>query len=247
MSTTTVSPSTTPLDTPSTNRTSPVRRFFGVVCRPRSYRSISYLLLGLPLGTIWFAVLVSGLSVAVSMLIVALLGIPMLLAIWYVTRWFANLERSTANVLLGQHLAPAPMAAPDHGNLWARLRTMTSERDRWHELGYLLLRFPVGIATFTAAVTALSTPVLVAYAPFVARYGDDHPFGDWSQSSRIEDVASSSPWSWFLVPLGFVMLFASFHLMNLLARACGRWTAGWLGDRAGEPASRPQFGGGGIT
>ena len=62
-----------------------------------------------PLGTIWFAVLISGLSVGVSMLVVALLGIPMLWAMWYVVRWFANVERITANALLGQHLALAPM------------------------------------------------------------------------------------------------------------------------------------------
>ena len=45
----------------------------------------------------------------------------------------------------------------------------------------------------------------------------------------MEDVASSSPWSWFLVPLGLAMLIVSFHLMNTLARACGRWTTAWLG------------------
>jgi hypothetical protein len=25
------------------------------------------------------------------------------------------------------------------------------------------------------------------------------------------------------------MLFAAFHLLNALAKACGRWTAAWLG------------------
>ena len=55
---------------------------------------------------------------------------------------------------------------------------MTSDRSRWRELGYLVLRFPVGVATFTAAVTALTAPVMVAYAPFQARRVD-HPFGDW--------------------------------------------------------------------
>jgi hypothetical protein len=207
-----------------------MRRFFGVVARPQSYRNIGYLLLGLPLGTIWFAVLVSGLSVGISALVVALLGIPILLGIWYASRAFANVERRTANVLLGEHLASAPMPSRARGNLWVRLRSMTRERDRWRELGYLLLRFPVGIATFTAATTALAVPGLVAYAPFTARFGGDEPFGNWSGGSRLEDVASSSPWSWFLVPLGLVMLIASFHLINVMAKACGRWTRVWLGD-----------------
>lgn len=224
---TTVSRPTNASHTQPGDRRSPLRRFFGVVAEPNSYRNLGYLLVGLPLGTIWFSVLVSGISVGVSMLVVALLGIPMLLGLWYVTRAFANVERRVANVLLDQDLPSAPFAAPERGNLWVRLRAMTRDRDRWRELGYLMLRFPAGIATATAAVTALTTPVMVAYAPIHIRY-DDHPFGDWALSTRMEEVASSS-WSWLLVPLGLVMLFGSFHLLNAIARACGRWTTAWLG------------------
>jgi hypothetical protein len=225
MSTATLSPQKT--HTQPANRTSPLRRFFGVVAHPQSYRNIGYLLLGLPLGTIWFSVLISGWSVAVTMFVVALLGIPLLMGVWYMTRWFANVERSVVNALLGSHLARSPMAAPTQGNVSVRLRSMTRDRSRRRELGFLLLRFPVGVATFTAAVTALATPGFVVYAPFLARYGDDQSFGDWSLSSTIEH-ASRSPWSWFLVPLGLVMLVTSFHLMNSMANACRRWATKWL-------------------
>jgi hypothetical protein len=210
-----------------------VRRCFGVVARPQSYRNIGYLLLGLPLGTAWFAVIVTGVSVAVSLLVVALIGLPLMLGLGYVTRAFANVERTTANVLLGEHLSLAPMTTGDHGNLWVRLRSMASDRARRRELAYLLLRFPAGVATFTAAVTALFAPAMVAYAPFAVRYDDDHSFGDWALSSTMEDVASSSPWSWLLVPLGAAMLFGSFHLLNALASACGRWASASLRADAG--------------
>ncbi|HEY7627115.1 MAG TPA: sensor domain-containing protein [Ilumatobacteraceae bacterium] len=173
------------------------------------------------------------LSVGISMLTVALLGIPILLGVWYATRAFANIERATANVLLDQHLTPEPLNSNEPGNLWVRLRAMTRDRDRQRELGFLMLRFPAGIATFTAATTALATPFLVAYAPFVARFGGDHPFGDWAMSSRLEDIANSS-WSWFLIPLGVILLFVSFHAMNALAKACGRWTATSLGPNRAD-------------
>ena len=209
-------------------------RVITVVARPDSYRNILYLLLGLPLGTLWFSVLVSGVSVAVSLLVVALLGIPMLWGLWYVTRSLANVERRVAHALLHLELPPAPMHAPHRGNVWLRLRTMTRDRDRWRELGFLLLRFPMGIATFTATVAVLATPVLVALAPIEARR-DEHPFGDWALSSTMEQVASS-PWSWFLVPLGAMMLLGSLHLVNLMARVSARSTASWLGrdQRAGK-------------
>ena len=208
-----------------TERAAPLRRFFGVIARPDSYRNIAYLLVGLPLGTLWFTVLVTGVSVGVSMLVVALLGIPLLVGLCYVTRASANVERSVANKLLGQHLTPSPMNSP-RGNLWVQLRSMSRDKDRWREVGFLTLRFPIGLATFTAAVTALATPFMVAYAPIVAR-NEDHPFGDWALSSRMEDIATS-PWAWSLVPLGVVLLFVSFHVMNAVAKACGRMTAHWL-------------------
>ena len=47
----------------------------------------------------------------------------------------------------------------------------------------------------------------------------------------MEAIASSS-WAWFLVPVGLGLVFASFHLLNGLARACGRWTTSWLGGSA---------------
>jgi len=206
----------------------PLRRFFTVVIDPQSYRNISYLLLGLLLGTVWFTVLVSGAATGMSLLVVALLGIPILLGLWYVTRLFANVERSTANALLGQHLPHLPVATNERGNLWVRLRAMTGDRARWREVGYLMLRFPVGIATFTIATAALATPALVAYAPIAARSGDAEPFGDWALSSTMQDVASSS-WAWLLVPLGALLLIGSFHLLNAVAKGCGRWTAAWLG------------------
>ena len=211
-------------------RPSPWRRFFGVVTRAQSYRNIGYLLLGLVLGTVWFSVLVTALSVSAGLLVVALLGVPLLVATWYAIRAFANVERRVTAVLLDRYLPTAPVASGLRGNVWVRLKAMSRERRRWRELGYLILRFPVGVATFTIAVVALAVPGLVAYAPISARYVDGS-FGDWFWSDELERFASSSPWTWTLVPLGLIMLVVAFHVLDALARSCGRWTAAWLGER----------------
>ena len=216
------SPATTVVQGPSH-----VRRFFGVVARPQTYRNVAYLLLGLPLGTLWFSILVTVASVSVSMLVVALLGIPMLIGMWYGVRAFANVERGVAGALLTEHVAPAPIASGVRGNVWVRLREMSRDRDRWRELGYLMLRFPAGIATFTLAVIALTVPVMVAYTPIYARFVDDS-FGDWFWSSELENFATDSPLSWTLIPVGLTLLFAACHALNGLAHLCGRWTTAWL-------------------
>ena len=202
-----------------------MRRFFGVVGRAQSYRNIGYLLVGLVLATAWLTLLVTALSVSLSLVVVALLGIPLLLGTWYAVRAFANLERGLANVLLGQHLRPAPMASRHRGNVWARLVAMSRERSRWRELAYLFVRIPVGIATFAVAMVALAVPFAVIWAPIEARRVDD--FGNWSRSTELHDVLSS-PWSWGLIPLGLGLLVISIHLLNGLAARCGRWSAEWL-------------------
>lgn len=142
-------------------------------------------------------------------------------------RAFANVERSVATVLLDANLPSAPMASGHRGNLWVRVKAISRERARWREIGYLLLRFPVGVATFAVAVTAVATPAVVAYAPIHARYVDDS-FGDWFWSTELENFAARSPWSWFLVPLGLISLIGALHLLNALAGSCRRWTAAWL-------------------
>ncbi len=208
------------------------RNFFGILARADSYQAIAYLLLGLPLGTIWFAVLVTGAAVGISMLIVALLGIPILLAMWYVVRVSANVERGVANALLGTAIPFAPVPSGHGGNVWRRLQALSREGDRWRELWFLLLRFPAGIATFTLAVTALAVPVAVGWAPFT----DD--FGTWDHSETLEDIASS-PRSWFLVPLAVVLLVAALHLLAATGRLCARWAESWLGSEQGGVVRSP--------
>jgi hypothetical protein len=221
--------STATLTKPTANARSPLHRFFAVAARAQSYRNIAYLLLGLVLGTLWFSVLITVVATSASLIVVALLGIPMLYATWYVIRAFANVERYVADALLRQTIPMAPMASGNRGNVWLRLKAMSREPARWRELWFLLLRFPVGIATFTAAVTLLATPLMIVYAPFHARYVEEiEPFGNWFGSSELEDLAGGSAWSWLLVPLGVIALFGAFHALNALAKACGRWASSWL-------------------
>jgi hypothetical protein len=210
-----------PTHTPAARRT-PIRRFFGVVGQAQSYRNIGYLLLGLLVATAWFTLLVTAISVSLSLIVVALLGIPLLLGTWYAVRAFANVERGLANVLLGTNLRPAPMASRQRGNPWARLLGMSRERDRWRELAYLFVRIPVGIATFVIAVVALAVPLALVWAPIEAHRVDG--FGNWSGSSELHDAANST-WAWGLIPLGLGLFVVSIHLLNGLAGRCGRWTA----------------------
>ena len=94
---------------------------------PQTYRNLLYLVLGLPLGTIWFTLIVTVVAVGSGLVAVALIGIPVLLGSWYLIHALAAIERSTTKVLLGH---PMPSLAPiDHGdgNPWDRLRHVSTD------------------------------------------------------------------------------------------------------------------------
>ena len=171
----------------------------------RFLKNLGYLLVGLPLGTLWFTLLVTGLSVAVSLVVVALVGIPLLVALGSLARWSANVERSAASALLGCSLPPASTAGPS-GNPWVRLKAMAADADRRRELWFLALRFPVGVATSTVAAVALGVPAAVAAAPFT----------------------SSTAAAWLLLPVAAALLVGAVHVVNGVAGLCARWTNAWL-------------------
>ena len=227
-----------------TESPSPPRRFFGVVARPQTYRNLAYLLLGLPLGTLWFSVLVTLASVSVSMLVVALLGIPLLIGTWYAVRAFANVERAVTSALLEQHVDQAPMAAGVSGNLWVRLRDMSRDRARWRELGYLMLRFPAGIATFTLAVTALTVPVITATRRSTpASSTSRSATGSGAANCRTSPAATRCRGHCCPAGRGTVLRRLP-RPRTPLARACGRWTAASLdGDQLSARSVRVQSGG----
>ena len=213
------------------------RRFLHVVAEPQTYRNLGYLLLGLPLGTIWFSVLVSGLAVGAGLLVVALTGIPILLGMWYVSRAFANTERLAANALLGTRLELASFGPHGRGNPWRRLRVQAGDEQRRRELWFLLLRFPVGVATFAMTVTTLTVPFVLAYAPTAARI-ETEPFGSWSHSDLLERIFDS-PWGWGALPIAALMFVIGLHFTNAVAGACAQWVGHSLRSEQRSPQDLP--------
>jgi hypothetical protein len=193
--------------------------WLGVLTEPASYRNILYLLLGLPLGTLYFTVIVTGVSVGAGIMVVALLGIPMLIGLWYVNRAFMRVERGLANGLLGERIEPVPPVPAWPGGFWSHFKAVMSDGYGWKGMLYLLLRFPVGIFTFTLAVTLVSTSLGLATAPAWMWTSDEIEINLFGMTT-----VDPYPWSFLLVPIGIVLTFVSLHLMNALAELCGRWT-----------------------
>ena len=199
--------------------TSSVKKFFGVVARGQSYLNIIYLLLAFPLGTFYFVFLVTGLSLGFGM-IITLVGIPILLLVLGGSWVLCKIERNVAVALLKEQIPPLSIQ-PTSGGLWPRVKALLAHRVTWTGVLYLLLKFPIGIATFTIAVTLVSVTLGLLFAPIWAWTSDPLTWGGWT--------FDPFPWSWILTLIGIPMLFISLHLMNGAAFMSGRLARVMLG------------------
>jgi Putative sensor len=169
----------------------------------RGWTQLTHHLLGLPLGIAYFVWLVTGLSVGLG-LVITLLGIPILTLVLANVRPLLMAERGLANALLGTRLPPVAIA-PRGDGWFGRLKAYWTDGVTWRGVGYLLLRFPVGIFTFTVAVTAFSVAAWGLAAPLLAPL-DAMDLGFWEPDTVLEGLA--------FVPFGVLALF----------------TAGWISE-----------------
>ena len=135
----------------------------------RGWTSLTHNLLGLPLGTAYFIWLVTGLATGLG-LAITIIGIPLLTLVLAATRPLLMLERGLAHALLGSSLPPVAVAPRGEG-WFGRLKAYWTDGTTWRGIGYLLARFPVGVATFTVAVTTYSVALWCLAAPLLAPLG----------------------------------------------------------------------------
>ncbi|MFC1994154.1 sensor domain-containing protein [Chloroflexota bacterium] len=199
--------------------TSKQRGFFGVIVDPQSYRNILYLLIAFPLGTFYFVYLVTGLSTGFGM-IVTLVGIPILLLVLGGSWALCGFERKLAIALLKEDI-PEACIRPTSEGLWSKVKALLNNRVTWTGMLYLLLKFPIGIVTFTVAVTLISLSVSLSTAPAWMWTNDRYTWGDWNYDPFT--------WSWIPVLIGIPLLFISLHAMNYMTAALGRLTREMLG------------------
>jgi len=197
------------------------RGFFGVVADLQSYINIVYLLLAFPLGTFYFVSLVTGLSLGFG-LVITLAGIPVLLLVLGGSWVLCEFERKTTTAMLKEDIPPAS-SQPTSRGLWARVKALLNNRVTWTGMLYLLLKFPVGIATFTIAVTLISVTLGLLVAPAYRWASDPLTWGGWT--------FDPFPWSWIGTIIGIPMIFISLHLMNGVALLSGQIARVMLGKR----------------
>lgn len=137
----------------------------------RTWRETAHNLLAFPLGLLWFVVFLPLLVLGVSLIPLALTGLVVLFIAFVLAQAAATAERELARALLGVRTEPPLRRRPNGSGPWAHLWARLIDPVTWKELTYLLLSFPLGLASFIAAVTvwsaALGGITFAAWGPLV--------------------------------------------------------------------------------
>jgi signal transduction histidine kinase len=195
----------------------------------KQWRAAAYVLSGLPLGVLWFTVLVTAWSLFIGLAIT-----PLVLAMAFVMpiliRACASLEASLARETLDVRVYPPHRPIVRQG-FFRRAFGWLTDPAMWRAQGYLAYRSVVGFALGTGLLSLFATAAGLVAAPFYYSYIDGGiDLGIWNVDTLPEALAC--------VPIGAVV----FVVTMLLVRPLGilsRQVARALLERSDDPLELP--------
>ncbi|HEV7672827.1 MAG TPA: sensor domain-containing protein [Thermoanaerobaculia bacterium] len=220
-------------DSTQSFRDTPFGRFLTAPLRARSYTNLLYLALAFPLGLAYFIFLVTGLSLGLGLTIIWI-GLPILAAVFLGSFGLSLFERQLAIRLLGADVPPMSSAVPPPATLWARIKAFLANPATWKGMGYLAIKFPLGLGTFVLFVTLSSISLAFLLAPLYYGWlpGPIFDFGAYSWTIRtFGDALLCSAF-------GALLSLVTLNVFNGVAFAWGELAAAMLGSKkfAAEPA-----------
>ena len=187
--------------------------------------NLLYLLLSLPLGILYFVILVTGFSLGAG-LAITIIGIPLLVAMIFITYIMGDLDRKMTSLMLGVQIAKPEARPSEKEGAGAILVAQLKSLQFWKELGYLLLKLPLGVISFTIAITFVSLSLALIATPFIITYFPDVQVMMWNgmlidtmQEAVVTSVA------------GLIIGAISVLIVNGFAKVMG-WISIWALGRA---------------
>ena len=187
----------------------------------RTYGSLAYSLLGLPIGVFGFTVVVTGFTLGLGLMI-TLVGIPILVATLLFVQGLAAMERRLASSLLDASMPRRPYSRPSsHRSFWRRLRDLVAGRHTWREVGFILMRLPLGIIGFTIGVAILGLMFGGFAQPIIIAAGLENQIGSWT----IDTI----PESFVYLPISILFLAVGPRILLGWGEVSGRIVTWFLG------------------
>ena len=181
---------------------------------PRTWLAMIHHMAGLFTGLAAVVVITTGLSLGFSLVVVALVGLPVLGVTLRMADGLASVERARFGFLLGVRI-PAWPAGSRAGYRWGvipRWRMLT-ERATWGDIGYGLLRLPVSAVTATVSIGVWAVALVMLALPW---YNSSLPSGG---AKFGETVLRGTPTMAVSAAIGLALLLAAPQLTRGLAVA----------------------------
>ncbi len=154
---------------------------FRPLIRARTWKETLHLLIDLPLGIAWFTIIVTGIALGVGLIPLMFIGLVVLLLTLQFVRVVSAIERARARALLDADIANPFMPIGEIKGWWPRIKAVLGDAALWKGVAYCVLALPVGIITFTVAVTfwsiALGGITAPIWATIEAMVGANDPHG----------------------------------------------------------------------
>jgi hypothetical protein len=148
-----------------------VRSLLTAPFRFQTYKNLLYLWIAFPLGIAYFAGVVVGFSVSLSLLVV-LVGVPLLLLCFLFVAVTGGVERVLTSRLLAVDIPEPTYDYLREGGLVDRVVGLVTDTTTYTALVYLLSKFAFGIAAFVLVVTSfVVSAVLIATPTYYDRPG----------------------------------------------------------------------------
>lgn len=197
----------------------------------QTYENLLYLTLAFPLGLVYWTMLLFGFVFGLALSILAV-GIAILAATVVGSRYLAGFERWLANALLECEIR-TPTDRPPGDGIWSTVRGYFEASSTWRGLGFLLVKFWIGVAGFLLlaflwnAVELASAPLQYPYA---VEFGtlNDQPIA-WTVTTLPEAAVAA--------PAGLLLALVFLHAANGLAHISGRIATALLGATGGPDES----------
>lgn len=196
----------------------------------QTYRNLLYLLLSFPLGLIYFILVVLGFSLGLG-LSVLLVGVGIFVGTIIGVRAIAAFERELANTLLGTDIAaPNDLRRQGPGAVEAA-KAYTFASSTWRSLGFILLKFWLGVASFVLLIVFLGTAAELALLPVFPDGALNVQVFGW----EVADPFQTQTQRLLAVPLGLALALVALPILNAFARVNASAAESLLGPGQKQP------------
>jgi len=179
----------------------------------QSLQTCYFLLLTFATGVFYFCFYLVSLVFSLSMAF-TLIGLPMITYVMRSTRTFARYERIQTKIYTDLSIEPYEEPEIKEGSLWQQAKEELTDRRNWTIIGWLMLKFPLGLLTLLLTVLCYVAPVIFILVPLAIPYLDIYFAG-----IRVDTFVKSL----FVMAGGALLAYAGAKLGRSTALLVGRY------------------------